>query len=241
MSRAHPGGEDVAAGDTLVHQLDPRTKIIGLIALAGSSAITPAGAWNAFGAYLAVLVLLVLLAELPGRYVARRMTVEAPFLIAAAILPFTVEGGAALGATLALKATIGVLAMVVLSSTTPFPLLLRGFEALRAPRLLVTIVAFMWRYLHVVGAEVHRMHVARQARAYQPRWLWQTGAIARGIGALFVRSLERGERVYLAMASRGYRGGLPASVGPPLSLGAVDAVAAAALGAALAGVWLVLL
>jgi cobalt/nickel transport system permease protein len=84
--------------------------------------------------------------------------------------------------------------MVLLSSTTPFPVLLHGFEQLRAPRLLVMIVAFMWRYLHVIGDEVTRMRVARQARGYQPRWLWQAGAVGQTVAALFIRSLERGER-----------------------------------------------
>jgi energy-coupling factor transporter transmembrane protein EcfT len=48
------------------------------------------------------------------------MTVEVPFLLAAAVLPFTVEDGVVLGVTVGAKITIGVLAMVILSSTTPF-------------------------------------------------------------------------------------------------------------------------
>ena len=44
--------------------------------------------------------------------------------------------------------------------------------------------------------------------------LHQAGAIAKSVGALFLRSYERGERVYLAMLSRGYDGTVP-----PLVLG----------------------
>ena len=33
--------------------------------------------------------------------------------------------------------------------------------------------------------------------------------LARSLGALFIRSYERGERVHLAMLSRGYTGTLP--------------------------------
>jgi cobalt/nickel transport system permease protein len=39
--------------------------------------------------------------------------------------------------------------------------------------------------------------------------MWQSKAVASSAGSLFVRSFERGERVYLAMASRGYDGSLP--------------------------------
>jgi cobalt/nickel transport system permease protein len=90
----------------------------------------------------------------------------------------------------------------------------------------------MWRYLYVIGGEVARMRIARQARGYEPRWVWQVRALGQTIAALFIRSLERGERVYLAMASRGYTGGTPTALVAPLALRAVDV----AFGAVLVGV-----
>jgi len=231
-AHGHRGIELVAAGDSPVHRLDPRGKTIGLIGLVLVAVTTPPGAWPAYAAYAAVLAALVLLARLPLRHVALRMTVEVPFLLAAALLPFTVEDGVTLGATVAAKATIGVLAMVLLSSTTPFPRLLAGFERLRVPPLLTAIIGVMWRYLHVLGEDVRRMRIAREARGYQGRWLWQAGAVAAGLAALFIRSLERGERVHLAMVSRGFRGTMPATVTAPLSLGAGDVVFLAALAVA---------
>ena len=53
------------------------------------------------------------------------------------------------------------------------------------------------------------MRLARISRGHDPRVLWQAGATARGVGALFVRSYERGERVHLAMLSRGWTGQMP--------------------------------
>ncbi len=53
------------------------------------------------------------------------------------------------------------------------------------------------------------MRVARASRGSDPRWLWQAKATATSAGSLFIRSYERGERVYLAMASRGYAGSMP--------------------------------
>jgi len=225
----HVGIEAVAAGDTLVHRLDPRVKIIGLVGLTIVAVTTPVGAWAAFACYGLVLGALSVVARLPGAYVLRRLMIAIPFLLAVALLPFVVPDGVRLALTLAVKATIGVLAMVVLSSTTPFPQLLHGFERLKAPGMLVMIVAFMWRYLYVIGEEVARMRVARQARGYQPRWIWQANALGQTIAALFIRSLERGERVYLAMVSRGYRGGTATALMPPLVLRPVDVAFAAAL------------
>ncbi len=233
--------EAVAAKDSPVHRLDPRVKIVGLIGLVVVSVSLPPGAWLAFGAVMAILVGLVAVARLHPLHVLRRMTVEVPFLLAAAILPFTAEDGLVLGTTVGLKITAGVLAMVILSSTTPFPRLLRGFELLKTPRLIVVIVAFMWRYLHVLADEVSRMKTARAARGYSAGWLWQalasTGAL---ISTLFVRSLERGERVYLAMLSRGYSGSMAATAVERLALRTVDVsfLAALAVLLVLIRVWL---
>jgi cobalt/nickel transport system permease protein len=209
----HGGGlgavEAVAAGDSPVHRLDPRVKILGLIGLVLVAVTLPAGSWAAFGALAVILVGLAAASRLQPLYLLRRMTIDLPFLLAAAILPFTAEDGLMLGVTVALKVSISVLAMVILSSTTPFPSLLRGFEMLGTPRLILTIVAFMWRYLHVLAAEVSRMQTARAARGYSAGWLWQAASTGPLIATLFVRSLERGERVHLAMRSRLYDGSMP--------------------------------
>lgn len=209
--RHHIGDvEAVAAKDSPIHRLDPRVKIVGLIGLVIVSVSLPPGSWLAFVAVIAILVGLVAAARLHPLHVLRRMSVEVPFLLAAAVLPFTAEDGVVLGATVGLKITVGVFAMVILSSTTPLPRLLLGFELLKTPRLIVVIVAFMWRYLHVLADEVSRMKTARAARGYSAGWFWQA-ATSTGplIANLFVRSLERGERVYLAMTSRGYSGSMP--------------------------------
>jgi cobalt/nickel transport system permease protein len=236
MSGGHgrTGVEEVAAGDTPVHRLDPRVKIVGLTGLVIVAVTTPPGAWAAFACYGLVLIGLCVVARLPASYVLRRLAIEIPFLLAAVLLPFVVADGVRLSLTLAAKATTGLLAMVLLSSTTPFPQLLHGFERLKAPRLLVLIVAFMWRYLHVIGDEVYRMRIARQARGYGARWVWQASALGQTMAALFIRSLERGERVYLAMASRGYMGGTPTVLVAPLALRAADIVFVVALAGILA-------
>lgn len=237
MSGAHGHGargvEAVAAGDSPVHRLDPRTKIIGLILVAVVAASTPPGAWAALSAYLLVVVGLVAVARLPLRHTLRRMLIEVPFLLAALALAVFAADGAVRGGTLALKLTASVLAMILLSSTTPFPRLLHGFEALRAPRIIVMIVSFMWRYLHVLGEEWQRVRIARQARGHRARWLWQERSLGPALGSLFLRSLHRGERVYLAMASRGFHGGVPVTVTGPMALRRVDGAFLVGLVAAL--------
>ena len=111
---------------------------------------------------------------------------------------------------------------------------MRGFELLRTPRLIVVIVAFMWRYLHVLGEQVSNMQTARAARGYSARFFWQAAASTGSLVAtMFVRSLGRGERVYLAMLSRGYNGTMPEVAVERFALRPADVSFLAALAALL--------
>ena len=108
-----------------------------------------------------------------------------------------------------MKGTLGVLASLTLAATTEPQDLLAGLERLRLPVQLVQIMAFMVRYLDVVTGEMHRMRIAREARGFDARNPRHWPVLARSAGALFIRSYERGERVHLAMLSRGYTGRMP--------------------------------
>mgnify|MGYP003378836667 FL=1 len=98
-----------------------------------------------------------------------------------------------------------MLAALLLGATTEVRDLLDGLRRLRMPATLVEIMGFMVRYLEVVGGELRRMRVALLSRGFDPRSPRHWPVLARALGALFVRSYERGERVHLAMVSRGYQ------------------------------------
>jgi cobalt/nickel transport system permease protein len=65
------------------------------------------------------------------------------------------------------------------------------------------------RYADVVTDEMRRMHIARVSRGFAARDVRHMRVLARSLAALFIRSYERGERVHLAMISRGYTGRMP--------------------------------
>ena len=196
---------------------------------------TPLALWPVYGACALVLTAFAAAGRVGPRAVWRRARFILPVVgILVIFLPFVRRGGAqydlglltaheaglAVGATVAVKALIGTIGAVLLGATTTFPEVLRGLEALRAPRLFVLIAAFMYRYLFVIVEEVGRMRAALVARGFRPRNALQAGAIGRVVGSLFVRTYARGERVYLAMLSRGYRGSMPQLM--PLAFGRAD-------------------
>jgi cobalt/nickel transport system permease protein len=134
-------------------------------------------------------------------------------------------------ASVASKAALGTVSAVLLGATTSFPDVLHGLERMRAPRLLVLIAAFMYRYLFVIAGEARRMRVALAARGYRPRHALQAAAIGRVAISLFLRTYDRAERVYVAMLARGYAGGTPRL--QALAFGRADALFLVALAGAL--------
>ncbi|MGH9229784.1 MAG: cobalt ECF transporter T component CbiQ [Acidimicrobiales bacterium] len=226
MTDGHPGGHGLdglyVAGETPVHRLAPEVKVAATVAYVSAVVATPREALWALGGDAALLAGVVALAGLPPALVAGRLRIEIPFLLFAAFMPFTGAGPRVdvLGASLSepglwaawnivAKGTLGVVASIVLAATTPVADLLRGLDRLHVPRVITAIAGFMVRYLGIVAGEGRRMHVARQSRGYDPRWLWQARGMAASAGTLFVRSYERGERIYLAMLARGYDGSMP--------------------------------
>ena len=116
------------------------------------------------------------------------------------------QQGTLLFAKIMATAWLGAAATTLLVSTTRFNALLRGFEQLGAPSLLVTLGSFAYRFIFVMVDEAERMKRARDNRSFSGRGLWQARIIGRMIGTLFLRAYERGERVYQAMVCRGFEG-----------------------------------
>jgi cobalt/nickel transport system permease protein len=124
--------------------------------------------------------------------------------------PFNLyRDGLLAGLSIVAKGTLGVLSAVSLSTTTTAREILRGLERLRLPTIMVQIASFMLRYVNVISDEMERMRIARQSRGFDATGVKHWKVIATSAAALFIRSYERGERVHLAMLSRGFDGELP--------------------------------
>ena len=206
-------------GHSAIHRAPAHLKILALVGFMLGVVATPREWYPVFGVYLLVLLGVVLVSRVPLAYLAKRMVIEVPFLVFAALIPFIATGpqvevlGVAVSEPgllaawgLAVKGTLGVLASLTLAATTEPSDVLAGLQRLRMPALIVEIMGFMIRYLDVVTDDLGRMLVAMRSRGVDPRSPRHWPALARTLGALFVRSYERGERVHLAMLSRGYDG-----------------------------------
>lgn len=217
----------VSKFNTPLHNIDTRVKIISLI-----SYIVIASTLSSKLALFAGILLmgvLVLFARTPRSYFLKRLLWVLPFggvliiffpFITPGVSIFRIElGFMMLDATsqgvekaviLFLRIFSAMLALTVLNATTGFREVMDGFKHLKVPAILVHIVEFTVRYISVLIDELNRMKIARKSRSYNfKQSVFQFDAlrtISQMIAVLFIRSVERGERVYNAMLSRGYGG-----------------------------------
>jgi cobalt/nickel transport system permease protein len=205
-------------------------KLILVLVFILTSAFTPVAAWPVYILLLALILSAELLTDLGIPFFLKRAFLALPFVLAALPVLFTIDGellarlpfGMALSReglerflSIAFKSWISIQVAILLATTTPFPEILRAMRALRLPRLFVAIVGLMWRYLFVIVDEVLRLMRARSSRSghsHQPGLrpggtiLWRARVTGGMAGSLFLRSIERSDRIYNAMLARGYDG-----------------------------------
>ena len=207
---------------SVVHSLPSHLKIIAVLFFVLVVVSTPITYWPAFVIFLALVVSAAIAGKIAIPTLAKRALIEIPFIFFAVLMPFFGTGerfelgplnlyrdGLLAGLSIVAKGTLGVLSAVILSTTTTAREILRGLERLRLPTIMVQIASFMLRYVNVISDEMERMKIARESRGFDATGVKHWKVIATSAAALFIRSYERGERVHLAMLSRGFDGELP--------------------------------
>ncbi|MCL6612280.1 MAG: cobalt ECF transporter T component CbiQ [Peptococcaceae bacterium] len=213
---------------TLMYRIDSRVKVVtifGFVAVASSLTSKPL-----LLAAALIITGLALISGIGAGCLLRKAAMVLPFAgVALAVLPFAVPGevlfsikmgplslaatqqGADRAAILSLRVLTAVLAVTTLTATTAFPDLMKAFRGLRIPEVFVQVLEFTVRYIFVLADELQRMRLARKSRCFESggsllnRTVFRT--LGQLVGVLFIRSWDRGERIYCAMLSRGYSAG----------------------------------
>lgn len=218
------------AGQSPIHRLDPRVKLLSTIGLIVSNVLLPDGAWLYFFLSFLLITGLTLMARIDFRFVLKRSLLAIPFALAAFTIMFTLSGEPlvefSLGSwnlvitdaglirflSILIRSWISLQAAILLTAATKFSDLAHGLRHLRVPLILIAIISFMYRYLFVLGEEAERLMQARAARSARlpgqgkPSVFWRAKVAGSMVGQLFLRSYERSDRVYNAMVARGFKG-----------------------------------
>ncbi len=212
--------EPFANGESLIHRLDPRLKILCVTAY--SFAVALSNQFPALAGYLVFSLLLVGLARLNLREVTSRLLiVNGLILLLWVVLPLTFEGtplfsmgpftvtreGILTSARITLKSNSILLAFISLAATSSLATLGYAMNRLRVPDKIVHLLLMTYRYVFVIELEYRRLVRAAKIRGFCPKTDMHTyRTYAYLIGMIFVRASDRSERVHKAMMCRGFKG-----------------------------------
>jgi cobalt/nickel transport system permease protein len=207
--------------DTAVHRLDPRAKVVATMLFVVAVVSFPRYEVLSLLPFFLFPVLMATLGDIPAGYVAKKVVAVSPFALfvgmfnplfdpgTVAILPgVTVSAGWVSFASILLKFALTISAALLLIATTSFPGICRGLRRMGAPALFVSQLLFLYRYLFVLLEETVRVVRARDMRSFGGRGTGMR-VFVRIVGTLFLRTVERAERIYGAMLARGFRGEVP--------------------------------
>ncbi len=196
-------------GASPLHRRDPRVKIAAVLTFLVVLATAHRDLIWLGAAFLAILCAAARQARLPLAAALARAGVVLPFTAVFAAVSW-LAGDPARGAVLVMKSYLSALAVLLLVSTTPLPVLLRGFEMTGAPRFLLMVAQFLYRYLFVISEEAQHMRKAAMARGATVGGLAGNAArfraAAGALAVLFARSYGRAEDIHRAMLARSFPG-----------------------------------
>ena len=211
--------EPFAFGNSFVHQLDPRIRL--MTACVYSIVVALSRNFQVLTAAVLISFVLVMLAQLSAREIIKRIIVVNSFnVLLWLVLPLTFHGpialtlgpltiynaGIVMAAQITLKSNAILLALVALVTTMNFSILGYALNWLHVPDKIVHLLLMTYRYVFVIDQEYQRLIRAARIRGFQPGTNLHTyKTYAYLVGMLLVRSTVRADRVYKAMLCRGFK------------------------------------
>src|SRR5512135_2603657 len=207
--------------DTVVRRLDPRAKVVATFLFSVAVVSFPRYEVLSLFPFFLFPILMAALGDIPPGFIARKVVAVSPFAVfvgifnplfdpsRVAIAPgVAISAGWVSFASILVKFALTISAALLLIATTSFPGICRGLRRLGLPALFVSQLLFLYRYLFVLLEEAMRVVRARDMRSFGNRGVG-VQVFVRIVGTLFLRTVERAERIYGSMLARGFQGDVP--------------------------------
>jgi cobalt/nickel transport system permease protein len=210
--------DEMGGQATPLHRMDARIKILTVFIFIGFVMSFPRYEISALMPFFLFPLVLMGRAGIPPSYIFKKVLIASPFALAVGIFnpwldpaPMIRVGGVSISGgwlsflSILIRFSLTVSAALTLLACTGIQRLCDGMGRMGIPRVFVVQIQLLYRYLFVVVEEGARLGRGLALRAGpRPRISLRTyGAL---VGHLLLRSLDRAQRVYQAMASRGYTG-----------------------------------
>jgi cobalt/nickel transport system permease protein len=192
-------------GESNIHQLDPRIKLLGLLFFLLSVSLTPFHFIYRLSFYFLLLTLLFWISRINPEIIFNRALVLIPYIMLTLIglyLNHSIE----LFLSTTGKICLSVLAVILFTAATSFTQQMEALHWLRAPALIVSLMHLTYRIVFLLVDDVQRMSRACNVRSFGRRNIRTILASGYIISALLRRSMDRADRMANAMDARGFRG-----------------------------------
>lgn len=210
--------DNLSYNDTIIHRIDPRAKLLVTVVFIIVVVSFPKHALTSLVPFFFFPILMAYLAELPVGFLLKKLLIVSPFAVFIGIFnpfldrevlvhlgPFDITGGWISFGSVILRFVLTVGAALILIATTSFPGICNALDRLKVPRLFVIQLMFLYRFIFVLTEEALRMVRARHMRSFDKKHPGLKQFVQM-VGLLFLRTLERAERIYVAMRGRGFDG-----------------------------------
>ncbi|MCL2045771.1 MAG: cobalt ECF transporter T component CbiQ [Oscillospiraceae bacterium] len=208
--------DTLSAGQTAIHRLHPLAKLICTMTIVICTVSFGPYDFIRLVPYLFYPFIMMSIAELPYRLLLSRVLIALPFCLFAGISNVIFNRSIALTIgsmnisfgvlslfTILLKMYLCVMAALLLVATTPFTELTTQLRWMRIPYIFVMVFEMTYRYIAVLLEEAYSMTTAYRLRSGSKKAI-EMRHMGSFVGQMLLRGFDRAERVYTAMACRGY-------------------------------------
>jgi len=211
--------DTLAEGDTFLHRLDPRAKL--LVTLIFTISVVSFDKYEIAGLlpFFIFPAILIGLGNLPAGYLLKKLLIVSPFVVFIGIFnpwldreilvqlgPLAISGGWISFISLIMRFSLTVGAALLLIATTGFPAVCMAMEKLGAPKIFTVQLLMLYRYLFVLIGEGIRMIRAHSLRSFSRKSKIRYQVFLQLLGNLLLRTLDRAQRIHMAMLSRAFTG-----------------------------------
>lgn len=210
--------DNLSAQNTVIHRLDPSVKLITTLIFIVITSSFPKYEVTALIPLIFFPLALVLLGNLPWKHLLKRLLLVAPFVVLLGMFnplfdqtpvmqihSMLITGGWLSFLSITLRFTLTVSAALILVATTGMNAICAALSRMGVPKVIVTQLLIMYRYLHVLLDEVVRAMQAYSLRSFHGARIHYR-AWGSLLGQLLMHTLERARRIYQAMLCRGFEG-----------------------------------
>lgn len=200
-------------GESIIHRLDPRVKLIGLIVYVAS--LFYSQSISSLAISILVLLIVVIASKVPVNYITKGLFRMLVLFLFFALLMIVLEENAQRKAVfMVLRLTFTVIASTILTLTTRPLEIAKGIDkalgkgVLRKPvRILSTVIMIAFRFIPILVDEADRVLDAQKSRGCsfdEKGIIKKTGVFLPLLVPLFVSAYRRADELALAMDARGY-------------------------------------